>query len=79
MNDAIKQLTAKALMTVCDHIAQHLDEPLTLEKLSALACCSRLIIFTGSFLAFSGQPLVSLYPVAASASHASRRLAFNLR
>jgi AraC family transcriptional regulator len=75
MNDAIKTAYRERFTTVCDYIAQHLDEPLTLEKLSALACCSPYH-FHRQFLAFSGQPLYR-YIQWLRLRHASWRLAFN--
>jgi AraC family transcriptional regulator len=55
MNDAIKTAYRERFTTVCDYIAQHLDEPLT-RRSCALACCSPYH-FHRQFLAFSGQPL----------------------
>ncbi len=75
MNDAIKTAYRERFTTVCDYIAQHLDEPLTLELLSALACCSPYH-FHRQFLAFSGQPLYR-YIQWLRLRHASWRLAFN--
>lgn len=75
MNDAIKTAYRERFTMVCDYIANHLDEPLTLEKLSALACCSPYH-FHRQFLAFSGQPLYR-YIQWLRLRHASWRLAFN--
>ena len=75
MNDAITTAYRERFSMVCDYIARHLDEPLTLEKLSALACCSPYH-FHRQFLAFSGQPLYR-YIQWLRLRRASWRLAFN--
>lgn len=75
MNNAIKTAYRERFTMVCDYIAHHLDEPLTLEQLSALACCSPYH-FHRQFLAFSGQPLYR-YIQWLRLRHASWRLAFN--
>lgn len=75
MNDAITTAYRERFSMVCDYIARHLDEPLTLEKLSALACCSPYH-FHRQFLAFSGQPLYC-YIQWLRLRRASWRLAFN--
>lgn len=75
MNDAITTAYRERFSMVCDYIARHLDEVLTLEKLSALACCSPYH-FHRQFLAFSGQPLYR-YIQWLRLRRASWRLAFN--
>lgn len=75
MNYAITTAYRERFSMVCDYIARHLDEPLTLEKLSALACCSPYH-FHRQFLAFSGQPLYR-YIQWLRLRRASWRLAFN--
>ena len=61
MNDAAKSAYRERLYRVCDYIAHHLDEPLTLEKLSAIASSSPY----HSGVQWSAA--VSLYPVATPA------------
>ena len=56
MNDTNNMAYRERFTMVCDYIALHLDEPFSLEKLSALACCSPYH-FHRQFLAFSGMPL----------------------
>lgn len=75
MNDAITTAYRERFSMVCDYIARHLDEPLSLEKLSALACCSPYH-FHRQFLVFSGQPLYR-YIQWLRLRRASWRLAFN--
>lgn len=75
MNDAAKSAYRERLYRVCDYIAHHLDEPLTLEKLSAIASSSPYH-FHRQFLAFSGQPLYR-YIQWLRLRRASWRLAFN--
>lgn len=75
MNEAITTAYRERFTLVCDYIARHLDEPLTLEMLSSMACCSPYH-FHRQFLAFSGQPLYR-YIQWLRLRHASWRLAFN--
>ncbi|MCF8581866.1 AraC family transcriptional regulator [Enterobacter ludwigii] len=75
MNDTITTVYRERFTMVCDYIARHLDETLTLEKLSALANCSPYH-FHRQFLAFSGQPLYR-YIQWLRLRRASWRLAFN--
>jgi len=75
MNDATNTAYRERFTMMCDYIALHLDEPLTLEKLSALACCSPYH-FHRQFLAFSGLPLYR-YIQWLRLRRASWRLAFN--
>ncbi|ADO47007.1 AraC family transcriptional regulator [[Enterobacter] lignolyticus] len=75
MNDALTTAYRERFAMVCDYIARHLDEPLTLDKLSALAHCSPYH-FHRQFAAFSGLPLYR-YIQWLRLRHASWRLAFN--
>lgn len=75
MNDASTTAYRERFSMVCEYIARHLDEPLTLEKLSSLACCSPYH-FHRQFQAFSGLPLYR-YIQWLRLRHASWRLAFN--
>jgi transcriptional regulator, AraC family len=75
MNDAITTAYRERFTQVCEYIARHLDEPLTLESLSSLACCSPYH-FHRQFAAFSGLPLYR-YIQWLRLRQASWRLAFN--
>ncbi|MCO4158765.1 AraC family transcriptional regulator [Citrobacter amalonaticus] len=75
MNDTSTTAYRERFSMVCEYIARHLDEPLTLEKLSSLACCSPYH-FHRQFQAFSGLPLYR-YIQWLRLRHASWRLAFN--
>lgn len=59
---------------VCDYISQHLDEPLSLETLSEVACCSKYH-FHRLFVAGVGLS-VTKYAQLARLKRASFRLAF---
>jgi AraC family transcriptional regulator len=75
MNDAIIAVYRERFSLVCEYIARHLDEPLTLENLSSMACCSPYH-FHRQFAAYSGLPLYR-YIQWLRLRHASWRLAFN--
>jgi len=75
MNNAMTTAYRERFSMVCEYIARHLDEPLTLEKLSGLACCSPYH-FHRQFAAFSGLPLYR-YIQWLRLRQASWRLAFN--
>ncbi|KAF1369951.1 AraC family transcriptional regulator [Yokenella regensburgei] len=74
MNDSLKAVYAARFRDVCDYIARHLDELLSLEQLSRIACCSPYH-FHRQFTAYSGQPLYR-YIQWLRLRHASWRLAF---
>lgn len=75
MNETRTTAYHERFVMVCDYITRHLDEPLTLELLSRIACCSPYH-FHRQFSAFSGQPLYR-YIQWLRLRHASWRLAFN--
>lgn len=75
MNDNLRAVYQARFTTVCEFIARHLDEPLSLEQLSSLAGCSPYH-FHRQFAAFSGLPLYR-YIQWLRLRHASWRLAFN--
>lgn len=75
MNDPLSAAYAVRLRRVCDHIARHLDEPLSLEALSRMAHSSPFH-FHRQFTAWSGLPLYR-YIQWLRLRRASWRLAFN--
>lgn len=75
MNESLSAAYRERFSRVCEYIARHLDEPLTLENLSSMACCSPYH-FHRQFAAYSGLPLYR-YIQWLRLRHASWRLAFN--
>ena len=75
MNDTRKAVYSARFRMVCHYIERHLDEPLSLEALSAIAHCSPFH-FHRMFTAWSGLPLYR-YIQWLRLRHASWRLAFN--
>ena len=75
MNDTRKADYSARFRMVCHYIERHLDEPLSLEALSAIAHCSPFH-FHRMFTAWSGLPLYR-YIQWLRLRHASWRLAFN--
>lgn len=75
MNDACNAAYSARFRMVCHYIERHLDEPLSLEALSAIAHCSPFH-FHRMFTAWSGLPLYR-YIQWLRLRHASWRLAFN--
>lgn len=75
MNNTFSAAYRERFSAVCEYIARHLDEPLTLDNLSSMACCSPYH-FHRQFAAFSGLPLYR-YIQWLRLRHASWRLAFN--
>ena len=75
MNDTRKAVYSARFRMVCHYIERHLDEPLLLEALSAIAHCSPFH-FHRMFTAWSGMPLYR-YIQWLRLRHASWRLAFN--